>query len=61
MATNARRAPQPEPEARCLACNHLEREHGATGTRPCLMMVGDLLEREFCKCDRFRSEIRKAA
>jgi len=25
------------------------------------MMVGDLLEREFCKCDRFRGEIRKAA
>jgi hypothetical protein len=61
MRTNVRKAPQPEPEVRCLACGHLEQDHGATGTRPCLAMVGDLLEREFCQCDRFCGEIRKAA
>jgi hypothetical protein len=61
MATKVRTTSQPEPDARCLICGHLEQEHGCTGTRPCLMMVGDLLEREFCECDRFRGEIRKAA
>jgi hypothetical protein len=55
------KASEAEPEVRCVACNHLEREHGETGTRPCLTMVGDLLDREFCKCDRLRIEIRKAA
>ena len=57
MATHSR----PEPEVRCVRCGHLEREHGATGTRPCLMMVGDLLKREFCKCNRFHGEMNKAA
>ena len=61
MATNVRTTSRPEPDGRCLACGHLEQEHGTTGTRPCLMMVGDLLDREFCTCDQFRGEIRKAA
>jgi hypothetical protein len=61
MTTTIRKASRTEPEARCLVCHHLEREHGATGTRPCLMMTGDLLDREFCKCDRFRGAIRKVA
>ena len=61
MATNAGKAPRQEPVARCLACGHLDREHGATGTRPCLAMVGDLLDRDFCRCDKLRVEMSKAA
>ena len=50
------------PEVRCGRCHHLESEHGKSGSRPCLAMVGDdLTTREFCKCDKFRSELRKAA
>lgn len=56
-----RKAPKQEPEARCRACRHLENEHGTTGTRPCLAMVGDLLDREFCACDEFRTAMRQAA
>jgi hypothetical protein len=50
-----------EPEVRCAACHHLESEHGKTGTHPCLAMVGELLAREFCRCDQFRTAVRKAA
>ncbi|HTS66212.1 MAG TPA: hypothetical protein VMH28_29515 [Candidatus Acidoferrales bacterium] len=46
---------------RCARCHHLEAEHGKTGTRPCLAMVGDLLEREFCSCDEFQVRLSKAA
>ena len=59
MAT--RNAKAAEPEVRCLGCGHLEQEHGTTGTRPCLTMVGDLLKREFCKCNRFRGQLGKVA
>src|SRR5438132_6432166 len=38
-------------ELRCARCNHVESEHGKTGFRPCLAMVGDLVTREFCACD----------
>ena len=61
MATNIRKASKPEAEIRCRACRHLEREHGTTGTHPCLAMVGDLLDRQFCACDEFRAALRKAA
>jgi hypothetical protein len=61
MATRIGKSAPPEPEIRCLACGHLEQEHGATGTKPCLTMVGDLLKREFCKCNRFRSQLGKVA
>ena len=50
-----------EPEVRCAKCGHLELEHGKTGTRPCLSMVGDLLKREFCSCSRFTAGMTKAA
>jgi hypothetical protein len=49
------------PEVRCVSCHHLESEHGKTGTRPCLAMVGDLLTREFCRCDNFHVAVSKAA
>jgi hypothetical protein len=65
MATNIRkaskRASKPGPERRCRACRHLESEHGTTGMHPCLAMVGDLLDREFCPCDEFRIAMSKAA
>jgi len=71
MATNIRKAPRPEapkteapkqePERRCRTCRHPESEHGTTGTRPCLAMVGDLLARQFCACDEFRTAMSKAA
>jgi hypothetical protein len=48
-------------EIRCANCNHLEREHGTTGTRPCLAMVGDLLDRDFCPCDEFRGVVARLA
>jgi hypothetical protein len=61
MATNIRKAQKPETVSRCAVCGHLENEHGTTGTQPCLAMVGDLLEREFCACDEFRVAMRKVA
>ena len=61
MANNARKASQAEPEVRCLACDHLEREHGTTGTPPCLTMVGDMMERQLCQCRGLRRVIRQAA
>ena len=61
MATNIRKAAKKEPERRCRTCRHLESEHGTTGTHPCLAMVGDLLDRQFCACDEFRTAMSKAA
>jgi hypothetical protein len=53
--------PKP-PEVLCARCHHPESEHGKTGFRPCLAMVGDLVKREFCTCNEFRAAIaRKAA
>jgi hypothetical protein len=49
------------PERRCDRCGHLESEHGQSGTRPCLAMVGDLLDRHFCRCNHFKTALRKAA
>jgi hypothetical protein len=49
------------PEPKCERCGHLESEHGQSGTRPCLAMVGDLLNRKFCRCNRFKALLRKAA
>jgi hypothetical protein len=50
------------PEVLCIRCHHPESEHGKTGFRPCLAMVGDLLTREFCKCNQFQAAmVRKAA
>lgn len=46
---------------RCARCRHLESEHAPSGTRPCLAVVGDLLEREFCKCDEYLARGAKAA
>jgi hypothetical protein len=48
-------------QPRCAVCGHLESEHGATGTRPCLAMAGELLERNFCSCDFFVAKAAKAA
>src|SRR5215472_13906421 len=59
--------PKPKPsrplltEVRCAKCKHLESEHGRTGLRPCLAMVGDLLDRDFCTCNEFRVAIGRAA
>jgi hypothetical protein len=50
-----------EAEVRCAVCKHLESEHGTSGTRPCLSMVGDLLQREFCACDHFQAGMTMAA
>lgn len=44
-----------EPEKRCVHCGHLESEHGRTGTRPCLAMIGDLLDRDFCSCEELKT------
>ncbi|SPF53025.1 hypothetical protein SBA4_5390005 [Candidatus Sulfopaludibacter sp. SbA4] len=52
---------QQPPENRCAHCGHLESEHGTTGTHPCLAMVGDLVDRDFCPCDAFRPKLSKAA
>lgn len=49
------------PESRCVKCGHLQSEHGTTGTRPCLAMVGDLLHRRFCSCDEFHAKLHSAA
>ena len=43
-----------EPVERCIRCGHLASEHGKTGTRPCLAMIGDLLDRAFCPCDELQ-------
>ena len=43
------------PAKRCIYCGHLESEHGSTGTRPCLAMIGDLLDRRFCPCDDLKT------
>jgi len=43
-----------ENQVRCSACGHLETEHGMTGTRPCLAVAADLLDRHFCACDQFQ-------
>jgi len=50
-------------EVVCTRCHHTESEHGKTGSRPCIAMVGDLVTREFCKCDSFQApaSVRKAA
>ena len=48
-------------QPRCAMCDHFESEHGATGTRPCLAMVGELLVRNFCSCDNFVAKVAKAA
>jgi len=50
-----------EPEVRCAKCHHLESEHSISGTHPCLAMVGDLLDRDFCPCDAFQRKVAKAA
>jgi hypothetical protein len=52
---------QKEPERVCKTCGHLECLHAPTGTRPCLEMTGDLLSRNFCKCDAFAPKVAKAA
>ncbi|HUA61958.1 MAG TPA: hypothetical protein VML19_24590 [Verrucomicrobiae bacterium] len=57
MAVSSNSRDQRTPVARCMVCRHLETEHGKTGTRPCLAMVGTLLRRDFCSCDRFQSNI----
>jgi hypothetical protein len=49
------RSKWPEPAERCIDCGHLESEHGRTGTRPCLAMIGDLLDRHFCPCDELKT------
>ena len=49
------------PDRKCANCGHTESEHAGTGTRPCLAMVGDLVERAFCACDEFRAKAAKAA
>jgi cytochrome c553 len=54
------KVPNP-PEAVCARCHHTESEHGKTGSRPCLAMIGDLLTREFCACNEFKEGLRKAA
>ena len=46
--------------ARCAVCRHPESDHGRTGSRPCLAMVGRLHHRDFCACDRFEPQIRAA-
>jgi hypothetical protein len=51
----------PKAQPRCAACGHFESEHGATGTRPCLVMVGELLDRNFCSCDNFVAKVAQAA
>jgi hypothetical protein len=51
----------PPIDALCANCNHPESAHGKTGTRPCLVMVGDLLARNFCPCDRFQLSLTRAA
>jgi hypothetical protein len=56
------KTPKP-PELLCARCHHPESEHGKSGFRPCLAMVGDdLVTREFCTCNKFQAAvIRKAA
>ena len=56
MATSTDLRDERAPAARCAVCRHAESEHGKTGTRPCLAMVGSLLRREFCACDRYQSK-----
>ncbi len=60
---SSRNAPRPEkaPDLLCATCGHPESQHGATGSKPCLAMTGDLLEREFCQCERFTTDLSKAA
>ncbi|HJZ98112.1 MAG TPA: hypothetical protein VKE70_16495 [Candidatus Solibacter sp.] len=53
--------PSNPPEVLCARCHHPESEHGKTGFRPCLAMVGDLVKREFCPCNAFKVPLRKAA
>ena len=55
------RASRQEETRKCARCGHAEFEHGATGRRPCLAMVGDLLQREFCSCGEFRAPLSRAA
>lgn len=55
------RSREPQPVIICVRCGHLESQHGTSGLRPCLAMVGDLLHREFCKCDGFRAAVNRAA
>jgi len=57
MANSSNSRDRRTPVARCTVCRHLETQHGKTGTRPCLAMVGPLLRRDFCSCDRFHSNI----
>ncbi len=62
VATSVQRDPVNRgPEEKCANCGHPEREHGATGTRPCLATVGNLLNPDFCSCDEFRPKLVKAA
>ena len=49
------RSKRGEPVERCVRCGHLESEHGRTGTRPCLAMIGYLLDRHFCPCDELET------
>ena len=44
-----------EPVKRCLQCGHLESEHGKTGTRPCLAVIGNGGDRQFCPCDELKT------
>jgi hypothetical protein len=38
-------------DRRCVRCGHLESQHGRSGLRPCLAVVGEVGKREFCACD----------
>jgi hypothetical protein len=44
-----------EPVKHCLQCGHLESEHGKTGTRPCLAVIGNGVDRQFCPCDELKT------
>ncbi len=61
MPSRTAQKPEHSPELVCAACGHLESQHGATGSKPCLAMTGELLAREFCPCDRFIADWSKAA
>jgi hypothetical protein len=37
----------------CARCRHPESDHGKTGSRPCMAVIGELGKREFCPCDKF--------
>jgi hypothetical protein len=46
-----------EPGECCVTCGHLESEHGALGTRPCLAKEGEQLDWRFCPCDEFQPRV----